>query len=259
MSLPPGRPNFLIIGAAKAATTTLSNLLDRHPQAAIVQGKEPHFFSVDANYQAGWERYQRLFSHCTHELATGDASTSYSRIRYHPDTVRRILHHVPEVKIIYMVRHPLRRMESAYVERLATRVASQFFGSINDAVRQQPMIVDSSRYWEVFDHYRAHFGASRILVVWFEEFVADLDAGFRKVCDFLDIDPAADVGIGHELQNRREHATRRMQQLGRGHLGIDTEWDAATRRWVIEQIREDNVRLLEHFHKPRNYWGDIFD
>lgn len=53
MGCPPSKPNFLIIGAAKAATTTLCNLLSQHPQAAIVQGKEPHFFSVDQIYQAG--------------------------------------------------------------------------------------------------------------------------------------------------------------------------------------------------------------
>jgi hypothetical protein len=253
------RPNFLIIGAAKAATTTLSNLLSRHPQAAIVQGKEPHFFSVDQNYQAGWARYQKLFSHCTDELAVGDASTSYSRIRYHPETVRRILHHVPDVKIIYMVRHPLQRMESAYVERLATHGSTQFFGSINQAVRQQPMIIDSSRYWEVFDHYRKHFDESRILVVWFEEFIARLNTEFQKVCRFLEIDDAVDISIGHEQQNRRENAVQRMQRLGCGHLQINTEWDKATHRWVVDQICEDNVKFLEHFKRPRDFWGDLFN
>jgi len=46
-------PNFFIIGAAKAATTSLSSLLASHPQAALVQGKEPHFFSYDHVYNLG--------------------------------------------------------------------------------------------------------------------------------------------------------------------------------------------------------------
>lgn len=199
-----------------------------------------------------------MYSHCTDELAVGDGSTSYSRIRHNPNTIKRILHHVPDVKIIYMVRHPLQRMVSAYVERLATQGASQLFSSINQAVRQQPMIIDSSRYWEVFDHYRAHIDESRILVVWFEEFIADLGNEFQKICRFLEIDDEVDVSVGREAQNRRDHAVQRMQRLGRGHLQIDTEWDEATRRWVVDQIREDNVRFLEYFQKPRNYWGDLF-
>src|SRR5277367_1155718 len=147
------QPNFFIIGAAKAATTSLSSLLGSHPQAAIVKGKEPHFFSYEHFYRLGWEKYLKLYSHCYREKAIGDASTSYSRIRYHPDVVERIQKHVPDAKIIYMVRHPLKRMESAYVEHLASP-GGQVFLSINDAIRQQPMIVDSSRYWEVFDAYR---------------------------------------------------------------------------------------------------------
>jgi hypothetical protein len=37
------KPNFFIIGAAKAATTSLSSMLSVHPEAGIVRGKEPHF------------------------------------------------------------------------------------------------------------------------------------------------------------------------------------------------------------------------
>src|SRR5277367_2845210 len=143
------KPNFFIIGAAKAATTSLSSLLGAHPQAGIVQGKEPHFFSYDQVYKLGWPKYLTLFKHCRDKKAIGDASTSYSRIRYHPSVVERIRAQVPEARIIYMVRHPLQRMESAYVEHLATP-GGLVFASINDAVKRLPMIVDSSRYWEVF-------------------------------------------------------------------------------------------------------------
>jgi hypothetical protein len=139
------KPNFLIIGAAKAATTSLSSLLDQHPQAGIVRGKEPHFFSFDDRYLQGWKQYLRLYEHCSNRKAIGDASTSYSRIRYHPQAIERIKQHIPKAKIIYMVRHPLERMESAYVEQMCSP-GTKVFSSINDAVRRQPMIIDSSRY-----------------------------------------------------------------------------------------------------------------
>lgn len=206
-------PNFFIIGAAKAATTTLATLLDTHPEAGIAHGKEPHFFSVDTNFRAGRQAYLQLFKHCTGKLAIGDASTSYSRIRNHPETARRIHAHVPEARIIYMVRHPLRRIESAYVERLATASRMEPYANINEAVRRQPTLVDSSRYWEVYEHYRTIFSEKRILVIWFEEFIADLGTSLRDVCRFLSID--ASVPLNHAAQklNSRDDARRRMAAL----------------------------------------------
>jgi len=230
-------------------------MLSLHPQAAIVQGKEPHFFSDDSVYNRGWDYYQSLYSHCKDELAIGDASTSYSRIRYHPNTVPRILKHVPDVKIIYMVRNPVERMVSAYVERLGTPGESQIFTSINDAVKKQPMVIDSSRYWEVFDYYRKHFDESRIKVIWFEEFVNNTDDIFKDVCRFLEIDDSVEINIKKDNQNSRDAAIQRMANLGRDNIKINTEWNKKTLKWVIKQIEDDNKQLLKYFKKSKNYWS----
>jgi hypothetical protein len=250
-------PNFFIIGAAKAATTSLSSLLASHPQAALVQGKEPHFFSYDHVYNLGWKKYLALFGHCRDQKAIGDASTSYSRIRYYPSTVERIKKHVPEARIIYMVRHPLERMESAYVEHACTR-GGQIFTSVNDAVRRQPMIVDSSRYWEVFDSYRQSFGESKIKIVWFEEYITNTLGVFQDVCRFLEIDDTVVPDFERERTNSRDDASTRLGRLGRSGVPLNTTWDAAVRLWVIDEIREDNCRFLTHFGRPLNYWGELF-
>jgi hypothetical protein len=250
-------PNFFIIGAAKAATTSLSSLLAMHSQAAIVQGKEPHFFSHDHNYKRGWNEYLKLFRNCRDAVAVGDASTSYSRIRYHPFVIQRIQEHVPRAKIIYMVRHPLKRMESAYVEHICTP-GGQMFASINDALRKQPMVVDSSRYWEVFDAYRQKFDESKIKVVWFEEYTADTTGVFQDVCRFLEIDDSVIPDLECERTNSRQDAPSRLSKIGRAGVQVNTAWDELTRQWVIDQIRDDNSRFLAHFNRPRDYWGDLF-
>lgn len=248
-------PDFFIIGAAKAATTTLSSLLASHPEAGIIRGKEPHFFSVDANYSRGLPDYMRLFSHCSGKKRLGDASTSYSRIRNHPQTARRIHAVVPHARIIYMVRHPLQRIESAFLERMATSARHEPWRSINEAVRMQPTLIDSSRYWEVYSHYRQLFGPERIQIVWYEDFVSDLPAGFRSVCRFLDI---GDIEVTKPVaQNSRSDVRNRLATLGRGHWTIDTNWDQDTRNWVKAQLHEDTARFLQHFNKPRDYWTDI--
>ncbi|SPM30343.1 putative sulfotransferase, partial [Mycobacterium terramassiliense] len=251
-------PNFFIVGAAKAATTSLSSLLETHPQAAIVRFKEPHFFSYDYRYAEGWRLYLTLFSHVSDEKAVGDASTSYSRIRYHPQVIERIKRHVPDAKIIYMVRHPIERMESAYVEHMCTGDEMPFT-SINDIIRRQPMIIDSSRYWEVFDAYRRAFGEERIKIVWFEEYIADRKTIFQKVCRFLEIDDQFEPNLDRERVNSREDAAMRMARLGRGGIPLDLVWSENLRRETIAQIRDDNLRFLAHFGRPANYWGDLFE
>jgi hypothetical protein len=250
-------PNFFIIGAAKAATTALSLQLEQHPEAAIVQYKEPHFFSYDHVYALGWERYLGLYNHCRDQKAIGDASTSYSRIRYHPKVIDRIKQHAPDAKIIYMVRHPIKRMESAYVEHMATSIG-QVYASINDAVKRQSMIIDSSRYWEVFNAYRRKFDESKIKVVWFEEYISDTNAVFQDVCRFLEINDKIVPNLDEARTNNRENATDRMARLGRGNVDVDQSWDDETRRWVVCQLGEDSRKFLEYFHRPADYWGELF-
>ena len=50
-------PDFFIIGAAKAGTTSLYALLARHPDFALPRAKEPEFFARDELYAAGIESY----------------------------------------------------------------------------------------------------------------------------------------------------------------------------------------------------------
>lgn len=255
---PHDKPDFLIIGAAKAATTSLAAMLANHPEAGIAANKEPHFFSMDQQYQKGWDWYQTCFRHCTHKQIVGDASTSYSRIRHHPNTLSRIVQHVPNVKIIYMVRHPLRRIVSAYIERLISIDNYNRYPTVNHAVRAEPMLIDSSRYWEVFSHYRDWIPESRIHIVWFEDFIRNTSSEFRDVCRFLDIDKDINIKSDRNYRNSsKEKLEVILRQAEAYGVRISTEWDDQTRQWVLDQLREDSLQLLSHFRKPRDYWHDI--
>ena len=52
-------PNFIIIGAAKSATTTLTTILPQHPDIFISKPKEPKFFG--RYYKKGWDWYASRF------------------------------------------------------------------------------------------------------------------------------------------------------------------------------------------------------
>lgn len=243
-------PNFLLIGAAKCATTSMASLLAQHPEAEIVQKKEPHFFSYDVNYKNGIEYYKQLFSHCSNEKAIGDASTSYSRIRQHPEVITRIQKHLNKPKIIYMVRHPLERISSAYIEQM-TMLHNKNITSISEAIEKLPMMVDSSRYWETYTHYRKAFGKENIHVIWFEDYKNNHSNVFKETCSFLEIDTSFQPDLKKEATNSRNYA----QQKINSEIKINEKWDKKTLAKVKKLLKNDTEKFLLHFKKPLNYWS----
>ncbi len=66
------KPNFFVIGAAKAGTTSLCELLGAHPDVFMCDPKEPGFFSLPTKYKLGYDWYASLFAR---ERPLGDAMT----------------------------------------------------------------------------------------------------------------------------------------------------------------------------------------
>ena len=69
-------PTFIIIGAAKSATTSLTKALGRHPEIQISQSMEPKFFG--RHYLRGWEWYANQFEADPRRPLRGEASTMYT-------------------------------------------------------------------------------------------------------------------------------------------------------------------------------------
>jgi hypothetical protein len=247
------KPNFLLIGAQKSATTSISVMLSNHPDVMVVKGKEPHFFSENRQYARGWDWYMSLFSHYNGERTIVDASTSYSRARAFPNTISRIIKHVPDAKILYSVRHPLDRMESAYIEWMTTPGFQSIENSINDMVRREPNIIESSRYWKNISIYRKYFSDHHIKIIWFDEYVADPDAVLADVFKFMGVDPSIKIQHSHLAIASSESRIKKMQLSGRPPH-IDTTWNPTDRQWAIEQLGNDTRQFLEWCGRPTDYW-----
>jgi hypothetical protein len=108
-------PNFFIIGAAKAGTTTLYNTLNQHPQVYFPFQKEPSFFCDDEYYNKGVDWYINTF-YATSSLknARGDATPRY--LYWGQKVVPRIKflygNHLPCIIVIF--RDPVALVHSYY-------------------------------------------------------------------------------------------------------------------------------------------------
>jgi hypothetical protein len=108
-------PDFIIIGAAKSGTTTLYDHLQSHPDIVMSTPKEPMFFSRDEIFDRGLDWYSDLFGKVENHQICGEATTQYTIFPYTPTAAKRISEHLPQVKLIYIMRHPVERLYSHYV------------------------------------------------------------------------------------------------------------------------------------------------
>jgi hypothetical protein len=105
----PLAPDFLIIGAQKAGTTSLFFDLMQHPQILPPEKKEIHYF--DLQYQEPISFYRSRFPEYQTGKMTGEASPYYF---FHPHVPQRVFQHFPEMKLILLLRDPVHRAFSHF-------------------------------------------------------------------------------------------------------------------------------------------------
>ena len=106
------KPNFLIIGGQKCASSWFDNCLRQHKQIFLPNfkhKKEINFF--DKYYDNGYEWYENLFVCGKNYLAVGETSSHYLSNR---NVAQRIFKYIPDTKIIVLLRNPIDRAFSHY-------------------------------------------------------------------------------------------------------------------------------------------------
>jgi len=177
--------DFAIIGAQKSGTTSLAYQLSQHPEVVISKEKEPHFFSKRDDWQGALDEYHQLFSHKPGRCF-GEASTSYSFYDEYPKAAARLAQYNPALKLIYLLRHPVDRMESHYNHRLRNGAASR---RPLKALSGDPAYIQRSRYFYQLRSYLEHFPKEQLLVLLFEEYTADPLGHLARISEFLNISP----------------------------------------------------------------------
>lgn len=208
-------PDFLIIGAAKSATTSLYRALERFDDIFMTEPKEPAFFSNPERLKLGLDWYRELFASAGEGAMRGEASTTYSRYPYDqvPNTVDpwpRIAREFPRVKMVYLVRHPVERAYSHYRHWMR----SQGFVDFCRAVEIQPPILDCSRYRLQIEHVERFMGAGSVFIETFDRFGSDPAGVVADVRSFLGLEPRPLVGSGW-VENRHEPRRVVSDQLAR--------------------------------------------
>lgn len=203
-------PNFLIIGAAKAGTTTLYDWLTQHPQIYMTPVKETNFFALEdrqlnfpqgtihpgylKDFKTTWADYQQQFDSVEQEIAIGEACPSYL---YYPEAVTKIKQYLPNVKLIAILRNPIERAYSNFVHHLRDELETTT--DFAQALKLEQERIDSNWWWgfhylnagfyaEQLKRYFQEFPAQRTKIYLFEELKTNSDLLLQDIFEFLEVD-----------------------------------------------------------------------
>lgn len=251
-------PDFLIIGAKKAGTSSLMNWLLRHPAVfsmfpRIQATKSPHFF--DLNFWRGPAWYashfptRRVRRRRERQIGTlsvvGEASPYYM---FHPAAPARAAATVPDARVIVLLRDPVSRAYSNFWDRKAfgsedlatfeqalaaeqTRLATVDDDRLRDDPRYYSFHHDHhsylarGRYAEHLEPWLGAVAPERRLVLQAEHLFVDPAGAFGTVQRFLGIPETAEVPLRHYNERQRP------------------AMDPATRGWLADYYRPHNQTL----------------
>lgn len=195
-------PSFLIIGAQKAGTSALFRMLAAHPQVLAPAVKEHHFFDKPERVAGGLRAYLKGFPLASGSAGkvTFEATPSYL---FHPEVAARIHAMLPDLKLIAVLRDPVRRAFSAW-NMFRDMKDHPVHGHLHDPRSFAQAVEDEiegrtasrahlylarGRYAPQLQRYFDLFGRDRVLVLRHAQLDKDPGGVMMACCSFLGLEP----------------------------------------------------------------------
>ena len=203
------KPSFLIIGAQKAGTSALFQILQQHPQIVAPREKELRFFDDHWRIKYGdFVSYHEMFPlpyRLKPDRLTFEASPSYL---FNPACAQRIYKYSPGIRLIIILREPVSRAFSAWkMNRKFSLSTNPYLQSLGDrrsfveAVKEEAGVLEKTVwekerigyikrgvYIEQLEKYLQHFSMDSLLILEHSHLLRDPQAVFAGVFHFLHID-----------------------------------------------------------------------
>jgi hypothetical protein len=215
-------PNLIIIGAPKAGTTSLHSYLKQHPQVGMAALKElSYFWREDWRERREW--YEAQFDFPEAELSVrGESTPFYAAYPFRQNVPERMHELVPDVKLIYLVRDPIDRLVSHFVQRRGDGDRTTFERFMEEYERPDNRIVSPSRYWLQVERYMNVFDPSQLLVVDQHDLKTRRQETLREVFRFIEVDDS------FESPRFELELNTRTEKFGPGRVGAQV-WDRVLR------------------------------
>lgn len=183
--------NLVVIGAMKCGTSSLHNYLKLHPQIYMAPAKELDFFIKKRPfYQRGLSWYESNFNReeAKGKSIIGEASPNYTKCHAFPGVPECMHNVIPNAKLIYILRDPVKRAVSHYLHQYIARYEHR---EVNEAFQsfENNHYVQSSQYGLQLEQFLPYYDLKNILVLTLEELSKNSETTLKKVFEFLEVDP----------------------------------------------------------------------
>lgn len=274
------KPDFIVLGVMKCGTSSVCAYLEDHPEVFMLPNCDPSYFCDDLNFAKGAEWYEAHFAGRNGKKICGEGSNGYSWSAKFPNSAPRMFEYHPGLKLVYMVRHPIERMVSAWIQNRSDW-GEDVPASLDRCFIDEPdWILNESLYWENISRYRRFFPDSQIFVGFLEDLHRDRVAFFSRLSQFLGVTAQVPVKRGHlnpsigkavpsplyallhrmplaspvkrvlppRLKEalRKKFLTQRIQEKPR--------FSEVIRRQAVAAVRGDAERFLQYAGRPRDFW-----
>jgi Sulfotransferase domain len=177
-------PNFLVIGAQRAGTSLLHQILLAHPEVYVpVERKEVHYF--DRYFERGVEWYRSYFPDgdaAGRYRAIGEITPDYLATEEAPARIHALL---PECRLVAILRNPVDRVYSWYQHARRSRNERRALARF---LEEEPAALRAGLYHRHLQSYLALFPRDALLVVVYEELLDDPGREFGRLTSFLGVD-----------------------------------------------------------------------
>lgn len=179
-------PDFVVIGAMRAGTTSLHTMLAKQPGICLPAMKETDYFIRGKNYKRGEAWYRSRFANP--ELCCGDVSPNYAKRDAFREVPELIHEANPDVKLLYVVRDPVERALSHY--RHSYLIGSNAMPEPGELLGSEigNHILNTSRYAWQMEQWLELFSEEQIMLVDFDKLVSDTDTEMEAISRFLDVE-----------------------------------------------------------------------
>jgi len=250
-------PDFVIIGAQKAGTTSLMRYLQSHPDVIVEPGVgEVHYFDIrwehgESHYRSFFPLQRTLDRHRDATLRTTLTGEKTPNYLFYPVAPERARATIPAAKLIAILRDPVERAASQHKMNVNMGVESL---DLTDAIEAESARIEPSRrriiagdppasgydaiyysyvsrglYAEQLNAWLRHYAQEQLLVLRSEDLDHYPESTYAKALDFLEL-------ASHRPEFVRHNAARRP---------YDIPPDVKAR--LQERFREPNRQLAEEF------------
>ena len=255
----PFRPRAFLVGAPKAGTSALARYLASHPEISVSSIKEPNYFAPDLDLPGpkSEAEYLSLFALTSATRILLDASILYLYSRTAPQAIAK---YTNEPRIIIVLREPVEAMYAWHEQMVFTaneplndfraaldaeieRKRGRLLPTAGAAARCPSLLFyrDVMRYSDQIERYLAVFDREHIHVLLYEDFRENPAGSFRRIAEFLGVDPAFTPEFAEVNLNK----VRRSWLL---HFWLKRAFAAPARALLPAQVRLNLISFLDRWN-----------